>query len=1323
MRLIRLAPRAMDDWVGKEISHYRIHGQLGRGGMGEVFLAEDLNIGRTVVLKVLRDDLAGDPHTEERFRREARACASVSHPNISIIYEVDRHEGLWFICMEYVQGRTLRAMLREQGVLPLAEAVRIAVQTADALAAAHDRGIVHRDVKPENLMLTAMGQVKVLDFGLAVFTSRLLQPLEVAAMETGGDRLTVQGVAVGTLHYMSPEQTKGHAVTPASDVFSLGAILYETLAGVPPFRGDNQLAVMHAIAYEDPPALLQRRPDAPAALDALIRRALSKEPSARYPTARPVLEALQALAIAPVPATPSRLPPEEAKSRQATSSQRSDDMVGGPLDSRFDAALVGRDRELRQLWGHFERAAGGEGALVLVAGEAGIGKTRLVGELSRRAGARGALCLQGRCLFREGSLPYHPFVEAAGRLIASLGLHDPQAFEGYVRERLPALAGRLPILRSFLHVGTQESAALIADKEHLLDGISALFLAFARERPMVVHVDDLHWADEASLDLLLYLARNCRSSQGLIVGTYRPEELTRESAAEHPLGRMLGRMSAGDHYHEVELSRLGAGETAEMVRSALGGAALDAAFLNLLHAETAGNPFYVIETLKLLAEDGTLRRGESDRWTLAQAVERVTIPGRVHDVVTRRIGRLAAADREVLEIAACEGMVFRSDVIASSLNVRRIQVLGALQRAEKEHRLIHAERDSYTFDHPLIREVLYEEIIPELRREYHGLIGAFLAGNRRGRPGEAGAIAYQHLEAGQEEEALPFLLEAGKRARHLYANAEALSHLDRAETILGRLVDACRRSRAPLTAERVQQSLRLFKERGRLHQRLGDHDRAMSDFLAMQRAATDGGLRDRQAHALSLMADLYASMGEYEQAFDRARQAHDLALEAGDKHSLSSALRVMGAVRFYRGEYDEALAAHNRSIELQKEIDDLAGYAENLNKVGNIHLFRGDRDKAEAVYAAALTLARQSANRLAEAEALNNLGVLFYYGGEADVALEHFEQCLALKREIGDRRSLARSLNNVALVFEMRGELEGALSTHLESLALLRDISDQGSIISGLNNLANVYEKMGRYGEALAAGQESLTTSEAIGDRLGAPYALNSLGRIRLWLNEPEEAERLFVRALEMTQRQGQRGEQCQSMQNLAAARAALRRTEEALQLLAQARELSQELKVKEREAEVLHLLGILQAERGDLSAAESCARDLEALAATLKLREVDIRRLHLQGRAALARGDPGRETAARLLAEAAESAAQVGLKELEWRLRHELAEALGPGSEAEAQITRAAAIIERLATQAGSPEQARVYLMEPVRSKVLQVASRLRPAHDNSSTNRTDSN
>ncbi len=1306
----------MTDWLGQQIAHYKVLEQLGQGGMGVVYLAEDLNIGRRVVLKMLRRDIAVDPRVEERFNREARACAAVSHPNITTIYEVNRHEGNWYICMEYVEGKTLRALLREGGTLDIPEAVRIAAGTADALGAAHERGIVHRDIKPENIMLTPAGGIKVLDFGLAAFTGAALEPFEIGSMKTV-ERLTSQGIAIGTIHYMSPEQARGQTVTPASDVFSLGAVLYEALAGIPPFRGDNSLAVMHAIAYDQPPALALRRPETPPLLEQIVRRALAKEPRKRFAGGKQIQAELQRVGsggFGAVPAAPAGGLSGQGIAISSAASAISRGTVsftdpGGASGRYLTTSLVDRDRELGTLMGHLDRAIQGEGSLVLVSGEAGVGKTRLVTELARTAEERGARYVSGRCLFREGSLPYHPFVEASGHLVAGLGLEDVDEFETYVRDHLPALAGRLPILRSFLRPGDQETTTLIADKEHLLDAITALFLSFARERCLLLHIDDLHWADEASLDLLLCLARNLRDSNGLVVGTYRPEEIPEASRSGHPLSRLLDRMTTGDLYDEIRVKRLAESDTAAVIGSALRGADLPAEFLAHLHAETAGNPFYVLETLKLLVEDGTLERA-GERWRLSRPVDRVQIPGRVHDVVTRRLSRVAPPDREILEIASVEGMVFHSTTLSACVELPRLKILGALQRSEKEHQLIHAEKDLYRFDHPLIREVLYDGIIPELRREYHKLIAGALAEKRTGRPGEDAAIAWQYLEAGEEEAAVGFLLDAGDQARRLHANAEAIALLDRAGRILDQTADRARAAKQPLSTlpDLAVRMIRLHKERGRLAMRLGDHARAVREFRAMQRAARDAGDGERQAHALCLMADLDYAMGEYAASLDRAREARDQAEAIGDQRSLAHALGTIGAVHFYRAEYDDALKAHWAAIEIQQAIDDLSGYADNLGKIGNIHLLRGEHDEAEKVYQAALGIGRQSGNLLMEAEALNNLGLMHYYRGNAGPALDHLEKTLEIKRAIGDRRAIARTLNNLALVQEMRGDFPAAVATHEEALAISRALGDQGTLVPSLNNLANVHEKMGRYGDALAACEEAIATAEGIGDLWVLPYPLNSLGQVRLALHQIGEAEALFRRALASAREKGHKVAECLSLKNLGDACARRGDPAEAIALLEQARALAADQEARDRESECLYLIGLIHARGGDADAAASCAETLTGIAADLKLTEVDIRQRHLAGQVALLRKSG--EEAARLMEEGAAMAQRIGLKEMEWILRADRAVALGPRAGAAEEIRGAAALIEEIAALAGAPDLEASYRSEPLRRRILEKAARESP-------------
>ena len=252
---------------------YRIIRHLARGGMAEVYLAEDVLLSRTVALKVLFPELAQDEAFVERFRREARAAASLNHHNIVSVYDFGEDEGSWFIVMEYVDGETLRHIIRGDGPMEPARAAEIGAEVAAALAAAHARGIVHRDVKPANVLIAAStGTVKVTDFGIA----------RAANARQG---LTMPGTVLGTATYLSPEQAQGAAVDHRTDLYSLGMVLYEMLAGRPPFTGDTPVAIAYRHLKEQAPPPSTHNPRVPPALDAIVMKAMAKDPAARQASA------------------------------------------------------------------------------------------------------------------------------------------------------------------------------------------------------------------------------------------------------------------------------------------------------------------------------------------------------------------------------------------------------------------------------------------------------------------------------------------------------------------------------------------------------------------------------------------------------------------------------------------------------------------------------------------------------------------------------------------------------------------------------------------------------------------------------------------------------------------------------------------------------------------------------------------------------------------------------------------------------------------------------------------------------------------------------
>ncbi|HEY2435691.1 MAG TPA: protein kinase, partial [Solirubrobacteraceae bacterium] len=669
---------------------FRVERLLGEGAHKQVYLARDATLDREVAVALLR--VAGlSADRAERVRREAQAMGRLaSHPNIVTVYDAGEEGGRPYIVEEYLSGGTVADLLAKTPgrPLPIHRAVSLAADVCAALAYAHGHGIVHRDLKPANVWLNSSGAAKLGDFGL------------VAAMRQSGSatlaRLTEEGGLLGTLAYIAPEQALGRTADPRADLYSLGVMLYELVTGRVPFAADDALAVISQHLRTPPVAPAWHNSDVPKALDALIVRLLAKEPRDRPRSAAEVGVALDALKAGPIAA-------------RAGSSER----AVNPHDRLAGGVHVGRERQVEELCAAADLAFSGRGQLVLISGDAGIGKTRLAEELATYAHLRDALVLWGRCYEGEGAPPYWPWVQIVRAYAVD---HDPEVLAAAmgpggadIAQIVSEVGRRLP--------DVEPAPALTPEQARfrLFDSVTKFLVEASRREPLVLVLDDLQCADSPSLLLLEFLVRELLDARLLVVGTYRDTEL----APRHPLTHTLGELSRTHPSRRIALGGLSRSEVGRYIVMTAG-VDPDAALVDAVHHKTEGNPLFLGEVVRLLSAEGRLEEfGE-------QPPGDVTIPPEVREVLARRLERLSDQCRATLSLAAMIGGEFHLRVLQAVADLPAGRVLDALDEAEAARVITAMGPGRYRFAHGVVAEALAESVPAGRRAELHRQVGLAL---------------------------------------------------------------------------------------------------------------------------------------------------------------------------------------------------------------------------------------------------------------------------------------------------------------------------------------------------------------------------------------------------------------------------------------------------------------------------------------------------------------------------------------------------------------------------------------------------------------------
>jgi len=1020
-------------------NRYRIDAKLGEGGMGVVYRAHDSLLQRPVAIKTLSPALFGEEGTR-RILREAQSAAKLNHPHIVSIFDAVEEGGQFAIVMELVEGQTLRELLP----VPVPRLVEITLQVLEGLEYAHGQGIVHRDIKPENIIVTKEGTAKLMDFGLA--------------RSEGRSRLTVTGMVVGTVAYLAPEQALGGQVDGRSDLYALGAVLYEAVAGRPPFESEDPISVITQHINVPPVAPHWHNPAVPVALENVILKLLAKDPARRYQSAREVANALGALRAGVATAA-------AAAAVEAPMGAQAEKLTGPELVERLGRSpLVGREGELERLKELVDRVIAGQGGVVLVSGPLGIGKTRLLEEAATYARLRGVTVVSGNAY--ESAPPYEPFARALHELARGV---ESETLAVKLGEFAPELVGLIPELeRQLPRIGERTSGSPEDRKNRLFAGVAHFLGSMAVQNPVLLFFNDMHFADAATVELLQHVARRSQAGRMLLVVAYRPDDVP-ATPAGRTFGQVIHALGREGFCASIALRPLTEEQVIDLIKVIANHRTRPVVFGRRIFEATEGNPYFIEEVIKTLFEKGTLYIKDG-QWSTdfddIKDYSLLEVPTSVHSAVETRLRNLDDQTRQVLTHAAVVGRQFGFDVLLALTGVGEAVLLDRVEEAIRGQ-LIREVRalgeDVYEFAQPMLRRVLYDAIPRRRRRQLHRQVGEALEHLYGQRPDpHLEALALHFAEAEDSEKTLKYTRLAAQKAAIIFAYEDAMRHLRQAITTAEEL-------------DRAGERLEMMEELGDLAFAAGKRDetvQAYEDAFQFWKSLAgavpvDGARlcrklgelrrwavlnprsREYIAEGLRLLADTPAhpervkliiarandyfwlrpeAESNYAAAEEDAREGYRLAESIGSFLDMSAALDGLAGMYWQTADFVRLRDVTQQRAPIVERLDDADERIDLYGMLATSHQELGDYGEAlrhaEVAHELALRTRRMH-GLLHRAESLVSINMLWDRWNEAERWCRHYDE---IENQVGTRTTAQRRsvIASRAIAAALRGDLEEA---------------------------------------------------------------------------------------------------------------------------------------------------------------------------------------------------------------------------------------------------------------------------------------------------------
>ncbi|MFN8670639.1 MAG: SpoIIE family protein phosphatase [Candidatus Sericytochromatia bacterium] len=683
-------------------NRYVVIKKLGEGGMGAVYQVEDTLTKETVAFKILSKQLADSPETILQFKQEFRVMNKLKHPNTINVFDYGiMPDKSPYLTMEVVPGYELNDLKNPD----YKEICRILLQVCQALSFIHSRLLVHCDIKPQNIRIKEPSNtVKVMDFGL---------------MNQLG--LRSSGQITGTVDYLPPEIPTGGVINASSDLYSVGVVAYEMVTGKLPFQGASVLEVIRAHINNPVESPKKYKEDIPEKLEQIILKLLEKNQNDRYKEASEVIKDL------------SELIGEEIVS----------ETIEQKRSYLSSSVLVGRDKELKTLESGLDSVIKGNSKAVFIGAPAGVGKSRLVQEFKLQVQLAEYPFLTGRC-FEQGMSAYKPVADALRQVLSLTSKEELQKYGNVLVKIFPELKekGYEPL----------ENIAGIGEKLRLFDTITSWLTDVSNRETLVVFIDDLHWIDQASIDLLNTCIRDLRKSKIMFTGTFRDDEV--------PVGHPMWQTVDEELTSVVKLEPFSNEDIKELIKAMLGSVQLTGEFVEKVKNATGGNAFFISEVMRYLVEENILQI-KYGTWNIPTDYSSWELPTSIEATVTRRLNTLGEKAMELIRLAAVAGRKLRLSLFKAVSNWEEEDIFSSIDELIERQFLNHIEHE-YLFPHDRVRETLYDSLDEELRKKLHEKVAETIENeNNESLVNVAGELAYHYARSNDKRKAAKYLLMAG----------------------------------------------------------------------------------------------------------------------------------------------------------------------------------------------------------------------------------------------------------------------------------------------------------------------------------------------------------------------------------------------------------------------------------------------------------------------------------------------------------------------------------------------------------------------------------